>query len=98
MISQEAPEIENACQSTLIIKAKKDGLRSIKVSELPQYIIELWRCRKEKSSKNIFNRINEKTYVNDYKTSEEFVGFTATCAYCSAASVLIFYMFKLSGN
>ena len=79
-------------------EANKEGMRSIKVTELPQFVIDLWKCRKEKNSKKIFKRINEKTYIEDYKTSQQLVGFTATCAYCSAASVLIFYLVKLSGN
>jgi len=98
VMSQELQQTGNACQSPLILKAKKEGMRSIKVTELPQFVIDLWSCRKENNSKKLFKRINEKTYIEDYKMSQQFVGFTATCAYCSAASVLIFYLVKLSGN
>jgi len=98
LLGQELQQTEDACQSPLIIKANKEGMRSIKVTELPQFVIDLWKCRKEKNSKKLFKRINEKTYMEDYKMSQQFVGFTATCAYCSAASVLIFYLVKLSGN
>lgn len=98
LLGQETEKTDNPCQSELIIKAKREGVRSIKITELPTYVIELWKCRKEKEGKKTLKRINEKTYIKDYETAESFVGFTATCAYCSAASVLIFYIFKLSGN
>ena len=50
-MSQESQQTGNACQSPLIIKAKKEGMRSIKVTELPQFVIDLWSCRKENNSK-----------------------------------------------
>ncbi len=98
LLGQDTKKIENPCQSELIKKAKREGVRSIKIAELPTYVIELWKCRKENDGKKTLKRINEKTYIEDYESAESFVGFTATCAYCSAASVLIFYIFKLSGN
>ncbi len=98
LLGQDTEKTENPCQSELIKRAKREGVRSIKITELPTYVIDLWKCRKEKEGKKTFKRINEKTNIEDYKSSEQFTGFTATCAYCSAASVLIFYIFKLSGN
>lgn len=89
---------DNACNSDLIKRAKKEGMRSIRLNEMPQYFIELWNCRKEENGKITLKRINDKTVDKDYEHSEKFTGFTATCAYCATTTVFIFYIFKIISN
>lgn len=98
LLGQDAEKEENACKSDLIKKARKEGMRSIKPTELPQYLIDLWLCRKETAGKKTMQRINQRTYEADQENSAKFQGFTSSCAYCSATSVLIFYIVKLSSN
>lgn len=98
LLGQDAEKTENACKSDLIKKAKKEGMRSIKPTELPQYLIDLWLCRKETVGKKTMQRINQRTYEVDQENSAKFIGFTSSCAYCAATSVLIFYFVKLSSD
>ncbi|HBN45347.1 MAG TPA: hypothetical protein DD389_02635 [Candidatus Marinimicrobia bacterium] len=94
----DVKKTENPCQSELIIKARKEGMRSIKPAELPQYIIDLWFCRKEAAGKRTMQLINKTTYEADQENSAKMQGFTSTCAYCASVSVVFFYMSKISGN
>ncbi|HJL74323.1 MAG: hypothetical protein QGH91_04970 [Candidatus Marinimicrobia bacterium] len=73
-------------------------MRSIKPAELPQYIIDLWFCRKEAAGKRTMQLINKTTYEADQENSAKMQGFTSTCAYCASVSVVFFYMSKISGN
>ena len=98
LLGQESEKVVNACQSDLIKRAKKEGMRSIGYKELPQYFMDVWKCRKEKNGKKTLQRINQRTIEVDHENSAKFQGFTSTCAYCASSSVLIFYIFKLSGN
>ncbi len=93
--TREEKEKNKPCNSTLIIQAKKDGMRSIKRKEIPQYLMDLWKCRKMKKGKITLKRINDKTLEKDFEKSEKFTGFTATLAYCTTMTVIIFYIFKL---
>jgi UTP-glucose-1-phosphate uridylyltransferase len=86
---------DNTCNSDLIKRAKKEGMRSINVNEMPQYFMDLWNCRKEENGKKTLKRINDKTLEKDFEHSEKFTGFTATCAYCTTAIVFIFYIYKI---
>ena len=98
LLGQESEKAENACQSDLIKQARREGMRSIGYKELPQYFMDVWKCRKEKNGKKTLQRINQRTIEVDHENSAKFQGFTSTCAYCASSSVLIFYIFKLSGN
>lgn len=98
LIGQESEKAANGCQSDLIKQARKEGMRSIGYKELPQYFMDVWKCRKEKNGKKTLQRINQRTIDVDQENSATFQGFTSTCSYCATASVLIFYIFKLSGN
>ncbi len=89
---------DNACNSDLIKRAKKEGMRSIRVNEMPRYLIDLWNCRKEENGKKTLKRINDKTVEKDFEHSEKFTGFTATCAYCATTTVFIFYIYKILSN
>lgn len=51
LFCQDLKNIENPCKSELIIKAKKEGMRSIKPAELPKYLKDVWNCRKETAGK-----------------------------------------------
>jgi len=48
-----------------------------------------------KKGKITLKRINDKTLEKDFEKSEKFTGFTATLAYCTTMTVIIFYIFKL---
>jgi len=89
---------EPACNSDLIKRAKKEGMRSIRVKEMPQYIVDVWNCRKEENGKKTFQQINEKTTEKDFEHSDKFAGFTASCAYCATSAVIIFYTYKILSN
>ncbi len=89
---------DDACNSDLVKRAKKEGMRSINVNEMPRYFIDIWKCRKEENGKKTLKRINDKTVQKDFEHSEEFTGFTATCAYCTTAFVFIFYIYKILSN
>jgi len=94
LFAQDAIE-DNACDSDLITRARREGMRSIKVKEMPRYFKDLWKCRKEENGKNTLKQIRDKTVEKDYERSRRFTGFTATCAYCTAMTVSIFYIYKI---
>ncbi len=95
--SQDSSE-GNECDSPLIERSKNKGLRSIKYSEYPSFLMEMWACFRSDDRKSTFKQINESTYRADQENSKKLEGFTSTCAYCASTAVIIFYIFKLTGN
>lgn len=89
---------ESPCNSDLINRAKNEGMRTIRVKEMPQYIMDMWNCRKEENGKKTFQQINDKTLEKDFEHSEKLTGFTVSCAYCTTSAIFIFYAYKILSN
>ena len=80
---QEAP-----CNGKKIQKLAKQGLRSLKISEIPSYIVELKNCKDKERVKTIKNSANEKQLEDDAENNKSFVGRTSGCAYCVMALIV----------
>ena len=80
---QEAP-----CNGEKIQKVAKKGLRSLKISEIPSYLVELKNCKDKAKVKIIKNSANEKQLEDDAENNKSFVGRTSGCAYCIMALIV----------
>lgn len=80
---QEAP-----CNGEKIQKVAKKGLRSLKISEIPSYLVELKNCKDKVKVKTIKNTANEKQLEDDAENNKFFVGRTSGCAYCVMALIV----------
>ena len=80
---QEAP-----CNGEKIQKVAKKGLRSLKISEIPSYLVELKNCKDKAKVKIIKNSANEKQLEDDAENNKSFVGRTSGCAYCVMALIV----------
>ena len=80
---QEAP-----CNGEKIQKVAKKGLRSLKISEIPSYLVELKNCKDKVKVKTIKNTANEKQLEDDAENNKLFVGRTSGCAYCVLALIV----------
>lgn len=89
---------KDGCSSELIKKAEKEGMRFIKIKDYPDFVIELWKCRMKTDHKKTFKKINQRTYESDVKQSGKLEGYTSSCAYCISAFVVLFYVYKITGN
>ncbi len=96
-VSQEKSEV-TGCDSELIERSKEEGMRSIRYSEYPAFLLELWKCFGSDERNETFKKINETTYQSDLDNSKKLNSFTSSCAYCASTAVVIFYIFKLTGN
>lgn len=81
-------EQEETCDGEKIQKVKNNGLRSLKLSEIPSYIMELKNCKNKEKAKTIKKSANDKQLVDDAENSGTFVGRTSSCAYCVIAFIL----------
>lgn len=80
---QEAP-----CKGEKIQKVAKKGLRSLKISEIPSYLVELKNCKDKAKVNRIKNAANEKQLEDDAQNNKSFVGRTSACAYCVMALIV----------
>ena len=85
LAKQEAP-----CNGKKIQKLAKQGLRSLRISAIPSYLVELKNCKDKAKVKTIKHSANEKQLEDDANSAKTFVGKTSTFAYCVMA--LILYM------
>ena len=63
-------------------------MRSLKISEIPSYLVELKNCKDKVKVKTIKNTANEKQLEDDAKNNKFFVGRTSGCAYCVMALIV----------
>jgi hypothetical protein len=63
-------------------------LRSLKISEIPSYLVELKNCKDKAKVKIIKNSANEKQLEDDAENNKSFVGRTSGCAYCVMALIV----------
>jgi hypothetical protein len=85
---QELNPKSSPCNTEIIKKASKEGLRSLSFSQR----ITLYRDLKKCPNKQIRNAIkktnNEKQFKEDAEKSKRFTGWTSGCAYCAVALVV----------
>ncbi|MFQ6612699.1 MAG: hypothetical protein ACE5D2_06305 [Fidelibacterota bacterium] len=76
------------CESKLVAKVQANGLRALKITEIPRYYADLKKCKNQTLAKRI-RRYNESHQINqDAENSRRMQGFTSGCAYCTVALIL----------
>lgn len=87
--AQEVERKEHPCRVDLIEKARKEGLRSLKIWEAPLYYWQRRECRKAIKNEKALSTLNIKQTDEDFENSKAFRGFTSGCAYLTIALVLV---------
>ena len=89
--SQKAVEAEqNPCSDRTIVFARKHGVKSLPVKDLPQFFRASKACR-EKGGETLLEQIDINEYNRDFKRSKFMSGWTSTYGMCVTA--IIFYFF-----
>ncbi len=91
--TKEKKPVEKPCQNPVILKASKQGLRSLKLREIPTYVIKSWQCRRSGVNKTVFRNMDRRQLQKDYDNSHQLKGWTSTGAYC-VTSVVFFYFLE----
>lgn len=89
--AQEKAELSDPCKSPLIMKAQREGLRSLSLKEIWPYYRDLRRCR-EAGEEQVGSRIAKQQLIQDYQTSHRLRGFTSACAYSVLAAWVYFLL------
>ncbi|RMF11152.1 MAG: hypothetical protein D6762_00060 [Candidatus Neomarinimicrobiota bacterium] len=92
----EAPPEENPCQTPLIMRASRQGLRSIPIRKLPQFWYQVWQCRKSGVGAAAFRKLDRRQLESDYTESHQFHGWTSTWSYCITSVLFFFYLEKFT--
>ena len=76
---------ETGCKGEMIEKASKNGIRSLSLTELFRYYIEIKKCPDKKMAKAIKKANDERQFKEDAENYKGFTGWTSSCAYCAIA-------------
>jgi len=81
----------NPCLNPILMKVEQNGVKSLKIYQLPVYYWAALRCKKiNKHSQNIL-RHDRKQLDQDYKKAYRLEGAAYSCTYIAAVAVLVFY-------
>ncbi len=78
------------CETELIAKVEKDGLKSIRFFQLPKYLWQARKCQAARKS-NLISRMENKQLDSDFNESKNLSGCTSSCVYIAVVSVVYFY-------
>lgn len=87
-LGQDKINENHPCRAEMIEKARKDGLRSLEVWEMPVYYWQRRQCRNELDNNKALSALNLKQIDEDFENSKMFRGFTSCCAYLTIAMFL----------
>ena len=82
--------LKNPCSDRTIIFARKYGVKSLPLKDLPRYFKVSKACR-DKGGETLIEQINLNEYNRDFKTSKFMAGWTSTYGMC--VTLIIFYFF-----
>lgn len=82
----------NPCLDPVLLKARKEGLRSVKIYEIPTYFIRGRQCRKNGASREAFRRINQQQLEVDFTNGHRMQGWTSCWTYLAASTVLFYFL------
>lgn len=88
--AQEKQKEDHPCKAPIIQKVKENGMRSLKVWEVPLFYWHRQKCRKAINNSAYLTKVIEDQHEADYEASKSLQGFTSCVAYCAIASVFIF--------
>jgi len=76
------------CDSEVLLKVREQGLRSLKLSEVPSYYRALKNCKNQTLAKRIRQYNESHQLSEDAEKAQTMQGFTSGCAYCTIALIL----------
>ncbi|NOZ74370.1 MAG: hypothetical protein GXO90_03195 [FCB group bacterium] len=94
--SKETAQPAKPCQSPVLLKVARNGLRSLKLREVPVYVYRGWQCRRSGVSREAFRKVDQRQLETDYTKAHRFLSWTSTWAYCVTSVVFLFYLEKLT--
>ncbi len=85
--------VSDPCQAKLVIKAQKEGLKTLHFYQLPAYYWQARKCQAQHKN-NLINRVEAAQLEKDFKQSSQLNGCTSSCVYLAVVSILYFYSSK----
>ncbi|MBT4271081.1 MAG: hypothetical protein HOD91_06720 [Candidatus Marinimicrobia bacterium] len=85
---QELNPKSSPCNTDMIKKASKEGLRSLSFGQRITLHRDLKKCPNKQIRNAIKKTNNEKQFKEDAEKSKRFTGWTSGCAYCAVALVV----------
>ena len=85
---QELNPKSSPCNTDMIKKASKEGLRSLSFGQRITLHRDLKKCPNKQIRNAVKKTNNEKQFKEDAEKSKRFTGWTSGCAYCAVALVV----------
>ena len=82
---------ENPCSDPIILLARKSGVKSLPVTDIPKYLKVSKAC-KEKGGKAVIEQIYINEYNRDFQQSKFMSGWTSTYGMCVTAITFYFFV------
>jgi hypothetical protein len=89
---EESPEPVNPCASRYIQKVQQEGLRALRLWEVPFFYWDRYQCRKTVKDPAALQDFDWKQLEEDYRRSQRFQGWTSSFTVCVTVLVVMFYL------
>lgn len=80
------------CDSNIIIKARDEGLRTLKLTEIFDYWYACKKCKNDNPNfSKVISRIEAEQIESDYQSSHTMKGFTSSFSYFISMTMIIYF-------
>jgi len=94
IFAQAVENTSNPCNDPILLKAKKEGIKSLSLKDLYKYYKLRQSCKKSGGELYI-SQIEQAEFERDYERSKNMVSFTSTYSICVTVIVGYFYFGKI---